>query len=414
MQNKIHTLVNGLKVVHIDKKNTKLCKIVAVVDAGSLYDNQELFPLGTAHFVEHMVFNKTEKYENREAILDLVIADGGIRGAMTNHFIQNHFVSTTTNHIQKAFEYLSQTLLFPIFTEDNFLKEKDIILSECKKNDSDPNKKFLLHGLYANIFENKPLKNYALGSYEGISSITLDNINEFHKTFFSPERITLFVTGDFLTEDILQLSNKYFSSKKQHSSSYIDLPKIEAQNPHNFVMEYSGIINAKIACGVFLENISEKEYYELSLLSNILANNPRSRLMIELREKKGLVYQVSAQNLFTTTGYMFGISTQSEEKNISEIKELIISEFGKISESGILEKEIIQAKNIYFQVLERENDSVETSCSVTAFYYKNFKKLYDKDFIINMINDIKKEDIQKIVNKISIKELSWITMVAKE
>ncbi len=412
MQNYTHTLQNGFKIVFIPKIGTKICKISVLVDAGSMCEDAGGVPSGTAHFVEHMVFNGTKKYPNRNDLFNLVVKEGGTRGASTSQFIQNHFVSTLKQFVVPAFEYLSETLLNAVFTEQSFAKEKPIILSEFKKNDSNPDTKFYFHGVNATVFENKSLQNYMLGNRESIESITLKNITDFYNTYFTPNRMTLFIIGDFQKDEIITLSEKYFGEKiDTNNTTETNNTIIKIQEPHNTVLKYSGLTNSKIGCTQFIPNVTLKRYFSIMFLFRILCVGPTSRLFHELREKRGLIYQISPNNMFTPSGFMVGIVTQSEVKDIPEIKEVILNEIKDIENSGVLESELSQIKNRHFQTMERQNDATESLCSEYVEYYRKFKTIYDPIAETELVNSITVSDIKESAKLLLEKDFSWIEML---
>ena len=304
MQTYTHTLDNGFKIIFIQRTGTKICKLGLLVDAGSQYDDADVFPTGTSHFVEHMVFNGTEKYKTRIELLEIITNDGGLRGAETSYFSQYHYVSTLGQFVEYAFDYMSQTLLYPKFTLESLDKERKIIISEFQKNESDPDRKFYFHGVNACVFKNTALQNYPLGNAIGIESITLDNIQQFHKQYFNPRRMTVFAIGDFDEQFMFNLTQKYFSGEtKTQIQTEVATVGIDTNTLENKTLIYHGIKNAKIAYVQFVECKTVEQYYMLMFLSRILSFGTDARLFIELREKRNLVYQISPNNVYTPSGF---------------------------------------------------------------------------------------------------------------
>ena len=167
-------LKNGLRVIFIPRKRSKICSINVHVDAGSICDEKS-YPFGTSHFVEHMIFNGSKNYSTREDLLGIILDKGGKRGAYTGYFEQQHFVTISKQYLEQALNYLSQTLLYPCFTEEAFLKEKQVILAELAKNESSLERVFYTKEVNKTIFKSRALQNYPLGNKNSIENATKVN-----------------------------------------------------------------------------------------------------------------------------------------------------------------------------------------------------------------------------------------------
>jgi predicted Zn-dependent peptidase len=406
----IHTLSNGIQAVFVPRQGTKICKISALVDAGSLCDDTGGYPSGTAHFVEHMVFNGTEKYKTREELLNIVINDGGLRNGTTGYFWQQYFISTLNQFTESALDYLSQAVLYPAFSEKDFEKEKKVILAEWAKDNSNPERRFYIQGINATIFENPAMQHTALGSKSGVESIQFSDIQRFHAEFFVPENITLFVIGDYTESDIVEKLEQYFGKKKAGKVYAKPKHTIVTSETHDTVMYFSGLTDTKLAYANFIPDISEPEYIAISLVARILAGGPTSRLMRELREKRGMIYGISTNALLTEKGLAFSIVTQSDQKNITEIQQVILGEIQNISDEGVIQSELDQIRNRYLQFVERENDSTESLLSEYIEYYKKYQKIYNREYIESMIQSVTLQDIQNAAKKVLKYPARWTEM----
>ncbi len=410
---KTHILENGFKVVFIPRKESQICSINIHLNAGSIYDEKG-FNYGTSHFVEHMIFNGAKKYPNRNTLLNKILSKGGKRGALTSHFEQRHFVTISKEYIEIAFEYLSQTLLYPNLTEENFFKERAIILAELAKNESSTERFFYTKGVNTSVFKTKVLQNYPLGNVDSIKTINLEGVRLFHSTFFIANRMTLFISGNYSQEEIVELSKKYFAVKELKKKPRKETPiKLELNNPNNTKIKYEGRKNVMISCAQFLPKISGSKYLSLLFLMQILSVGVQSRLFIELREKRSLVYDIYPNNMCTQHGFLVGVVTQSSKENISEIKKIILSEIKNISINSVKEQELIRIKNRYKQTITEQSDSTIGICDKYYNHYKKFGSFYNFEKEAKRITLISLENIKESAQQLLKNKMNWIEMSSK-
>ena len=159
METQTKILKSGLQVVYIPRPGTKLLNMGVYIAAGSMYEEGGKFPLGTAHFLEHMVFNGTQKYPDQDSVRGIITSDGGNEGAATSATHQFYDVATLSDYTEQALEYLSQLTLHPLLREEHIENEREIILSEFERNESNPIKRFMIKGLGPALYENEALGN---------------------------------------------------------------------------------------------------------------------------------------------------------------------------------------------------------------------------------------------------------------
>lgn len=401
---------NGLRVVFIPRKESKICSINVHVDAGSICDEKS-FPLGTSHFVEHMIFNGSKKYPNREDLLGIILDKGGKRGAYTSYFEQQHFVTISKQYLQAGLDYLSQTLLYPSFTEEAFFKEKQVILAELAKNESSFERVFYTKGVNKTIFASKALHNYPLGNKNSLENITFKDVISFHAQFFNPNRMTLFISGDYSKETVVELCNTYFAKDNLINGLEKEtFERLELNTPR--VSKLTGINskNVKIAYAQFLQKETGYHYLSMLFLMQILCVGEASRLFKELREVRKLVYDVHPNNLCTPYGFLIGIVTQASKEHTEEIKKVILSEIKNIAVNSIKKEELMKVKNKYRQKVIEGCDSTKDVCDMYYRHFKKFGSLYNFKQEQQQIELVTSQDIKDSAKLLLKNDISWIEM----
>ncbi|NTU66150.1 MAG: insulinase family protein, partial [Chloroflexi bacterium] len=119
---------NGLRVWIEPRPESESVTALLVVRVGSRHETR--VNNGISHFVEHMVFDGTEKWPTEEAVADAITHRGGHWNGWTDEETTTYFVQLAQHDFDLALDWLSQVVFHPIFPADKVDKERDIIFEE--------------------------------------------------------------------------------------------------------------------------------------------------------------------------------------------------------------------------------------------------------------------------------------------
>lgn len=220
------TLSNGLMVNLLPKAKFNKTYATLTANFGSINTEFVLdatkykIPAGTAHFLEHKLFEK-ETYDAFEEFSK----NGASANAFTSYSKTSYLFSTTTNLV----ENLNNLLTFvyePYFTEDTVQKEQGIIGQEIQMYNDDPEWQLYI-GIMHNLFPDHALGEDIAGTIDSIKQIDADLLYKIHQKFYHPSNMNLFIAGGFESEKVLEVIKKYFeknsiSSLQSTDESYQD------------------------------------------------------------------------------------------------------------------------------------------------------------------------------------------------
>jgi len=197
------TLDNGLRVFLLPKKEFHKTYVTFSTRFGSIMtkikdkDNNIIeLPQGAAHFLEHKLF------ERKEGDISTLFAENQ---AHVNAYTQNNrttYLFSCTDKLYENIDLLLNFVQFPIFTEKGINKEKGVITQEIKMYEDDPNTVAYMK-ILKNMFEKHPVRNDILGSVKSINEINIDNLTKTHQTFYNPNNMVLFATGNFDVDELM-------------------------------------------------------------------------------------------------------------------------------------------------------------------------------------------------------------------
>jgi predicted Zn-dependent peptidase len=185
-------LSNGLKVIayhHLDANQFYASYTTKIGSNDLLLSNDTKMPLGSAHFLEHMMF-ATKDGDAFEEFSNL----GASSNASTSYNRTNYYFTTANNFLENL-ALLIKMVQVPYFTEEGVAKEKGIVKNEIIMYDQIPFWK-LRNYRYQELCVNTNYKNDIAGTCEEVDSITPSILDQIYHDYYYPENQLLVITGN--------------------------------------------------------------------------------------------------------------------------------------------------------------------------------------------------------------------------
>lgn len=378
----IAKLENGLTIVYKYIPNIKLVSVQTWVKTGSVNEDERIN--GISHFLEHMVFKGTEKFEPGE--IDLVVdSGGGSMNAATSKDYTFYYVTIPVFNADVAFDVISQMVFKAKFLSDEIEKEKPVVVQEIKRRQDSPTTD--MWDSFSEIaFEGTPYSRPVIGTEETVTSFTREDLVDYYDRFYHPENMSLVVAGDISKEDAVKLAEKYFNTKREVGAGHIyDKEKI-IQPKENITKIFSKKINQEYGFLAYSgKGLKNGERYALEVLSEVLTGGEFSIIVNRVKNEKKLATGVDAGYMgFRMNGaYVFTYvgNPGSGEKVEAEIMDIIHS-----LKNLVTDEMIVKAKNRLKsqQIFQRERASSEANDIGFSYtldipeYYHSFIENIDK------------------------------------
>lgn len=336
---KIHTLSNGIRVVHNQVTTSKIVHCGFMLDVGSrdeTYENQ-----GIAHFWEHMAFKGTRKRKSFH-ILNRLEAVGGELNAFTDKEKICFFASLRDEYFERAVELLTDITFNSIFPKNQLERERNVILEEMAMYYDDPDGA-LQDEFDALLFGKHSMGMNILGRQDSVKSFSRKNFQDFIRANLDTQKIIFSVVGNISFDKVKELAQKYFG-KIPSVKTYQKRKKILRYTPDQKTIERP-VQQSKCAIGRTAFSIHDERRVLFYFLNNIFGGpGMNSRLNLTLREKHGYVYSIGSQFVpFTDTG-IFVITFGTEPKQIPKAIELVKKELNKMADSPMGSRQLSVAK----------------------------------------------------------------------
>jgi len=279
-------LENGPRLITINKETQIASLNIGVMVGAVCEENQER---GISHFIEHMLFKGTVNRDNEKLNSDLENL-GGEYNAYTDYMSTVFNTTTLNEELDVSLELISDLLQHPTFLEEHIEKERGVILAELRSGKDDV-EDLSFQKINDMAFTHSPLKVDVIGKEEIVKSISREDLIRYYNNHYVSNNTVITVVSSYEHEYVIELVKKYFSQWKRKKVSKpilnFEKNKDKIKITHRDNMEQS-----KIRYLYTFNELTKKEELALRILNHKFGESSNSILFRELREDRGLAYDI--------------------------------------------------------------------------------------------------------------------------
>lgn len=388
-------LENGLKIACFSMPNMESVSLGIWLNVGGRYEEESLS--GISHFLEHLVFRGTQKRSARQ-IKESIEGVGGMLNAFTGEEFTCYFVKIPSRYLELSLDVLSDIVLNARLDSNDIEKERTVILEEIKMYMDLP-MHYVQELLSQLLWPDQPLGRFLCGTFDSISNMKREDLVSYRDRFYQPQHINVVACGNLDTEKFIALAKNFFSSLNRGKKIVFGKARIKQEGVKTNFAE-KNTEQTHISLGVYGLPRGHKDRYALTLLHIILGANMSSRLFEEVREKRGLAYEIGTHlKKFQDTG-AFIINAGVEHRKADQAIRVIMQELRKIRKRPVTQHEFKRAKEYFTgQFLLALEETMEHMLwlgeNVTMM-----DRVYYPGEILTEIDRVKIEDLQRVANDI--------------
>tara|TARA_Y100000031_G_scaffold20878_2_gene21535 strand:+ start:6555 stop:7763 length:1209 start_codon:yes stop_codon:yes gene_type:complete len=389
-----YRLKNGTTII-FEKNYSKSVAVEVIFKVGSNDESKEIS--GISHFLEHMLFEGTKKRKNSRKIASEIEKYGAEFNAYTSNDRTAFFIKIINKRFEKALDILSDMVANPLFNKKTIEKEKQVIFKEINlvTDDSRQHQWILFQ---KTLFEKHPTKNPTYGTIGAIKSLDRKIIDSYYNKHYVPNNMVISIVGN--VNHVKEKIEKYFDNLKPKKLALRKNIKEPLQKRKKKFVEKRKTVSSYMILGYKSVSRIHKDSYVLDVISAILGKGQSGWIFDEIRNKRGLAYQVGVLNENEGDYGYFAVFAGLDKKNIEKTKGIILQQFRKLNNVG--KNDVEEAKSyiegnhtISMEDNFQKADNIafwETikNASLADNYIKNIKRVE--------INDVKRA-ARKYLNK---------------
>jgi len=394
MEYAIHTLKNGIRVVHLPV-NSPVSHCGILVNAGSRDEMEEEH--GLAHFIEHVIFKGTTKRKAYH-ILSRLDDVGGEINAYTTKEETAFYAAFLKQHFERALELLSDIVFHSTFPKAELDKEKDVVMDEINSFKDNPSE-LIFDDFEEEIFANHPIGRNILGTPETLRKFDKTRIEEFMNRNYHTDQMIFCSVGEESFTRVVKLAEKYLGEVPANHSKTIR-NGFEAYKPVRVIHE-KNTFQAHCIIGNTAYHAMDKRRMDLVLLNNLLGGQGlNSRLNMSLREKHGYAYTVeSTFTPYFDTGVLtiyFGTDKDKLDKSIK----LVHKELQMLRTKKLGSMQLHRAKNQIIGQIAISADNKENLLFTVGKSFLLFDRFDSLEIVNKKIQNITAERLLEVANEV--------------
>ncbi|WP_219222781.1 M16 family metallopeptidase [Pedobacter antarcticus] len=404
MEYNVHTLPNGIRLLHVPAAST-ISHACIIVNSGSRDENES--QAGLAHFIEHMIFKRTEK-RNTNQILNRLESVGADLNAYTTKEYTCIHASFLHPYLDRTLELFHDIVFHSTFPEDEMEKERGVILDEIASYLDQP-EEAIYDDFEDMVFMDHSLGRNILGTTESVSRLSGEDIKDFISANYRTDQIVVAVLGKYSLDKAVKIFTKYYETVPANKGIHNRIAPSAA--PVIKRVDTKPIMQAHTVIGSTAYSLYHPFKTGLLLLNNLLCGNAMSSILnLQLREKHGIAYSIeSGYSPLSDTG-IFTIYFGTDKDKVNKAISLIDKEFKKLRSNPLTEIQLRKAKQKFIgQIALGEENRIGLIVSMAKSLI-DYNKIDNLDTVFAKIEAVTTAEMEQITAEIlDEKNLSVLT-----
>ncbi len=395
-----YILNNGLRVIIHEDFSTPMAVLNVLYNVGAR--DEQADRTGFAHLFEHLMFSGSANVEQFDDHIQLA---GGENNAFTNNDITNFYDILPAQNIEVAFWLESDRMISLQVDEQELDIQRKVVLEEYKETCLNQPYGDVWHHIADMAFKVHPYQWPTIGKVpEHVEQATMEDVSDFYQKFYHPNNAVIVVSGAIKIDKAKALVNKWFADIPMGNVPARRLPKEPAQKKLQRRINDSKVPVDALYMAFHTPARTDRDFYPVDLLSDILCNGPSARLYRKLVREKGILLQVDAYMTGSIDPGLLIIEARPDaEYSLQQAADAIWKELADLKQQPISNYELEKWKNQVESTLVFSETNVLNKALNLAF----FEVLGDVDLInkeTQYYQAVTSVDIHRLANEIFLEE----------
>ncbi len=381
-------LGNGMRIVTHRMAGLETATVGVFVHAGARAETDHEH--GVAHFLEHMAFKGTPSRTPMQ-IAEEIEGAGGALNAVTSPESTNYYARVLKSDVELGLRLIGDLLLNPAFCDEEMDREREVILQEIAATQDSPDD-IVFDLALAEAYPNQPLGRSILGTSRTISRHAAADLKRFRNENYAASRMILSAAGAVDHEALHGLADELFGWMPSEAPRPMKRAKFEgghATSDKRFeqchvLYAFEGFPNG------------DEASFAGRIFAGVAGGGMASRLFQEVREKRGLCYDIHAFDWgYSDTG-IIGLHAATSPQQLRELTALALGIFADLAEKGPTPQELARAKAQLKAGLFMSLESCEARAGQLAWDVMVFGRPVSNEELIVKIEAVSCEDVRAV------------------
>lgn len=340
---KVQMLSNGTRVHVVPMQGTEAMTLLVLYKVGSRHEPDKVW--GGSHFIEHLMFKGTKKRPTTLALTQLIDQYGAEYNAYTGKDKTGYYIKIDSEKADVAIDVMSDMLLNSLFEKKEMDKERKVIIEEIKMYEENP----IMHVedlLEDAMFAGHTLGRNIAGTPKSMMAMKRDDLLAYRDAYYVPGNTVIVVSGK-VPKNVIEQLEKTFGKRKERKAPAegLQFSGITESKTPRVGRQYKALQQIHLALGFPIVGRGHRDTEAIKLMSTILGGSMSSRLFIEVREKRGLCYNVRSETEQYDEVGAFVVRAGLDASRLTLAGKVIVNELRKMAAKGVTDDELRKAKD---------------------------------------------------------------------
>jgi predicted Zn-dependent peptidase len=320
--------------------------VAVFVPVGSRHEDDA--HAGLSHLLEHLVFKGTRAHPEPGALSQQVEGIGGSVNASTDRELTVFSAKVPAEHTGAALHAVSELALHPLLRRRDLVAEKPVIFDEIRMYvDSPSDHVFTLFDEL--LYGHHPLGREIAGTIGSVRRATHAGVVGHWRAAYRPGAMVLAVAGAIDHDEVVAAASSWHAAGPEVDGRPARRPPVAAPAPRpaapgSLRVSHRRLTQGNLCLGMPGVSRDDPDRWALDLLGAILGDGMGSRLFLELRERRSLVYDVSTFSAAYADTGTFGVHAGFDPDDAERVVRAIIEQLDRVSAEPVRPEELDRAR----------------------------------------------------------------------
>jgi predicted Zn-dependent peptidase len=392
----LHALPGGGQLITAPMPQRTSASVVLMFGVGSRYEDDRIG--GVSHFIEHLFFKGTRRRPSAKEVAEAIEGVGGVINASTDKELTMYWARVPSDRLGLAVDVLFDIVGDSQMAPEDVDRERLVILEELKMYQDQPQD--YVHSLFEQVmWPSHPLGRDIGGTMESVSKITREELVEYTGGHYRRQNLVTGISGGIEGDAAFELVDRHLALPPEPNGiAYAPAPGPLSDS--TVLVHRKDTEQAHICLGTRAISYLDPDRFTLDLVNTVLGEGMSSRLFLEIRERRGLAYDVhSYTSKHHDAGY-FAVYMGVDPKKAEGAVECAVAELHRIAEIEISEHELNKAKEFTKGRLRLGLEGTNALASWLCQQQLLTGRIKTVDEVIGLVDAITPADVQRVASRV--------------
>ncbi len=395
-----------MRVLVAEMPETRSVSMAIYVGVGSRVESKT--DAGTSHFLEHMVFKGTAKRPTAADISQEIESRGGVVNASTDKEVTVFWSRVPARHYLVALDVVADMIRAPMLRPTDVESERRVIVEELRMYRDQPQDR--VHTVVDELLYPKhPLGWEVAGREEVVLGMTADALRAFIERGYAPSRTVVALAGRLDADEAIAAVEGALGALAPR-----DAPRmVSAPRPGKVRAKLIGkrAEQTNLCVGWRAVHTDHPDKFVVDMLNAVLGEGMSSRLFLELREKRGLAYDVHSYDAnYVDAGHLV-VYAGFAPQNGAEVLAAIMREIARLREEPVADRELERVRDFAKGRLELRLEDTRGVSAWLAGQELFLGRVRTVEEVTAIIDGIGSADIQRVAREYLRPELAYVAAI---